>query len=202
MAWSDALELAAPWRCAGCGRLATALCPGCRGAIRRAAPRASVAPVDRVVVPWNYSGPARKLVLGLKLQGRRECALPLAQAMSEEVAAQGLVGSVLTWVPGRRAGIRRRGFDHAEVLARQLGVLRGLPVARLLERAGGALDQAGLSAPDRWRNLERAFAAVPCPVNVVLVDDLVTTGATIRACAVALVAAGATGVEVVAPCSA
>jgi predicted amidophosphoribosyltransferase len=122
--------------------------------------------------------------------------------MCRAVAERGLAASVVTWVPGRGADVRRRGFDHAEVLARSVATLLGLPVARCLERSGRTLDQAGLSATERWHNLEGAFVAGSAVSRPVVVDDVVTTGATIRSCALALVAGGAEHVDALVACCA
>jgi predicted amidophosphoribosyltransferase len=118
------------------------------------------------------------------------------------VRAQGVLGDVLTWVPGRARDIRDRGFDHAEILARTVASALRLPARRCLTRADARPDQAGLSAQERWRNLEGAFAAARRRGRLIVVDDLVTTGATAAACARALLAAGSGAVEVLAACSA
>ncbi|HYN36844.1 MAG TPA: phosphoribosyltransferase family protein [Actinomycetota bacterium] len=133
----------------------------------------------------------------------RSAAIPLVDAMATAVWRSGLAGSVLTWVPGRPAEERRRGFDHAHLLAQGLGRRLGLPVVPLLERTGSDRDQVGLSAEERRQNLVGAFRArSESLASVVLVDDVLTTGATASSCARALQAAGASSVEVVVACSA
>jgi ComF family protein len=155
-----------------------------------------------VLAPWAYEGAARALVLQLKLQGRRSTAAPLVEAMCREVTRRGLSAEAVTWVPGRAREARRRGFDHAEVLARDLARRLGLRPVRLLRRTRASCDQAGLGARERRANLAGAFASRSFSRPVVLVDDLVTTGATAAACAAALRAAGVPRVEVLAPCCA
>ena len=154
------------------------------------------------MVPWRYDGPVKGLVLDLKLRGLRAAAGPLIDVMAKAVWSRGLAGTALTWVPARAADVRRRGFDHAAVLAEGLADLLGLPTVPMLQRAGPAPDQVGLSAQDRRRNLERAFIARPTAGHVILVDDVITTGATLSACSKALIAAGAARVEAVVACSA
>ena len=193
--------LGAPVRCVGCGLPGSALCRGCGNGLGSAlVPQ--VPGADRVVVGWPYRGPARTLVLDLKLRGDRSAAAPLATAMIREVAAAGLMAEAVTWVPGRAHENRRRGLDHAGILAAHVGRALGLPVCPLLRRTGERPDQASLGAAERWANLHGAFAAAACPQKVALVDDLVTTGATAAACARALRDAGATRIEVLAACSA
>jgi predicted amidophosphoribosyltransferase len=149
------------------------------------------------IAAWAYEGPVRALILALKLRALRMAARPLVEGMTEMARGAGLQGAWVTWVPGRAAGIRERGFDHAEVLARGVAHGLGLRPCRLLGRRHPARDQASLSATDRVRNARGAFCARASPASVVLVDDLITTGATAAACAAALRAAGAARVELV-----
>jgi len=197
----ELVTLGAPARCAGCKRPGSRLCRACRDGLGR--PPVPVVPgVDHLVVGWPYEAGARSLVLDLKLKGDRGAAAPLADALVREVSGAGLTAEMVTWVPGRPIENRRRGLDHAGVLAAEVGRGLGLPVVPLLSRTGERPDQASLGAAERWANLQGAFVATDCPERVALVDDLVTTGATASACAQALRAAGATRVEVLAACSA
>jgi predicted amidophosphoribosyltransferase len=200
---TGALEvLLGPQRCAGCGAPPALLCPGCAGRLARPQTCGAIPHVARTVAPWAYEGAARSLVLALKVRGQRSAARPLSGGMARAVAVAGLEAGVATWVPGRRADVRRRGFDHAEVLARGVAREFGLPVRPLVERAREPPDQAGLPAAARRKNLVGVFRARPWHQVVVLVDDVVTTGATAGACAAALRAGGAPAVEVLAACRA
>jgi predicted amidophosphoribosyltransferase len=150
-----------------------------------------------VLAAFRYEGAARRLILNLKLGGNKPCAGPLAQGLAHVVLMRGLLADRVTWVPGRRADIRSRGFDHAAVVARSFAALVGLPAEPLLFRVGKTRDQAALSRLERLSNLDRAFSSAPCEGRIALVDDLLTTGATARACALALHRGGAGEVEVV-----
>lgn len=189
-------------RCVGCRRRAGVLCPACSADLRPADPREAPPSVDRILCALDYFGAARSLVLDLKLRGRKGAALPLATRMVDLLARSGARARAITWVPGRPPETRRRGFDHAAVLARAVGRRVGLPVRPLLERVGGVADQTTLSAAERWANLEGAFIARPCSEPALVVDDLVTTGATLSTCAQALIVAGCPGVEGLIACSA
>ena len=149
-----------------------------------------------------YEGAPRDLVLELKVRGVRSAAEPLARGLVDLVRREGCRGRIVTWVPGREAAARMRGFDHAEVIARLVAAELGLPVASLLAHRRATADQTGLSRADRRLNLAGAFSSRPIHGWVVLVDDVVTSGATAEACARALAAAGCNGVELLAACRA
>jgi predicted amidophosphoribosyltransferase len=182
-------------RCLACGGPGTSLCSSCRSSLRRSPQGPVPKGATAVAAAWAYEGPARALILTLKIRGLRGAAAPLIEGMVSAGRRVGLTGSVVTWVPAHRSDVRKRGFDHAEVLARGLAHEAGLQAHRLIRRRQASRDQASLSAPDRALNVRDAFGAYASPAGVVLVDDLITTGATAAACAHALRAAGARKVE-------
>lgn len=195
------VALAGPEWCAGCRAPGSALCPACRLAQPRPVGHEVPPGVDRIVAAFEYGGPVRDLVLALKLNGRRGAACPLAAAMCSAARTAGLVGTTVTWVPGRPGDIKVRGYDHAEVLATGVAAGLGLPATRALRRQRAVQDQSGLGAAERRTNLRGAFRARPVPgERLMVVDDLLTTGATAVACARALKAGGATGVELLVAC--
>jgi len=103
----------------------------------------------------------------------------------------------LTFVPSSRASMAERGFNTAHELARALSKVVRLPNVRLLRKIRETADQASLDRAGRRVNLAGAFVSAPAPSRVILVDDVMTTGATADACARALRAAGALDVLVV-----
>jgi competence protein ComFC len=161
--------------------------------------------VDRVVALLAYEGAGRELVARAKYRNRR-AALPwLAAAMAALVA--GVDVDLVTWVPTTPDRRRRRGFDQAELLARRVAARLGRPCRGVLRRLPGPA-QTGLPLAAR-RAAPRLVAASgpawswrrPVPLagaRVLLVDDVVTSGATATAAAVALRRAGAAGVVVLA----
>ena len=191
-------------RCTGCGRPGIAWCPPCAHRLPCPAPAVPVPGTARVLAAWPYEGAPRALILDLKVRGVRPAAAPLVDAMARAAARAGLAATVVGWVPGRRGDVRRRGFDHAAVLAHGVARRLGLPARPVLARVSGALDQAGLGASARRANARGAFAARIdlAGASVVVVDDLVTTGATLAACARALADAGAERVEGLVACRA
>lgn len=189
------LDLAGPPRCASCGLLGDVLCAACRETLVACPPLDAPPPLARLVAGLLYEGAARDLVLALKLRGVRTSAAPIVDALCASAWRDGVTGDVVTWVPGNRPEARRRGFDHAEVIARGVAARIGLPVVRLLEPSEGKRDQTGLSAAQRRENPKGAFVARPVHRRVVLVDDVMTTGTTICTCAAALLQAGAEAAE-------
>jgi predicted amidophosphoribosyltransferase len=159
-------------------------------------------PLARLSAAWHYEGAARSLVLGLKLQALRGNAEALADGMCRSAWRDGISGQVVTWVPGTPAGVRRRGYDHAEVLGRAVAARLGLPATPLLRLRRPRAGQTTLDAAQRRRNLKGAFVARRVHGQVVLVDDVMTTGTTICTCASALRRGGAGGVEGLVGCRA
>ena len=195
------VALFGPPRCVVCRHRADWLCATCRAAARPPQEDLVIRDVTRAVAPWAYEGGPRSLVLALKLRGLRGAAEPLVDAMVRCSGRSALDPTTITWVPARRRDKARRGFDHAEVLARGVAAGLGGTALPLLERRGHQADQAGLDRAHRLGNLRSAFVAADgVPGSVLLCDDLVTTGATAAACATALRSAGARRVEVLVAC--
>ncbi len=182
-----------PVACAGCGRLGGALCRQCVERAKR--PPASlcrpiVGSAMSVLAPFEYSGVVRDLVMGVKYRNSRQALPWLARELADACVAERIRVDVVTWAPTTRQRRRARGFDHAEQLARMLGAFVGIPALGLIERAGGHA-QTGRSAVDR-RTGPAFLARVPIAgERVLLVDDVLTTGATLRAAAAVLRGAGA-----------
>jgi ComF family protein len=179
-------------RCAGCGRSGPVLCRTCRFAL--AAPAALPTGGD-VIAALPFAGRPRAVVLGFKYGNRRQLGNHLAGLLVNRLLGAGVRPAdvdVVTWAPtsGRRR--RHRGFDQAELVARRVARQLGVPCERLLERRGPDAPQTGRRRADRL--LGPSFRASPRTVGrrVLVVDDVVTTGATLRSAAAALRHAGAT----------
>jgi ComF family protein len=196
MSLARLLSLLAPPLCVACGAVASVYQPLCRGCLRDLSWLGTSQPdAGAGVAVWaavSYEGPARALVRALKFRG----AVGLVDAMAAQMAGNAppdlLRGRSLVPVPLHRARRRRRGFNQAEEIATALGRRTGLPMANCLERAGGS-TQVGKGRSERLEALDglirlRPGAAVP--LRALLVDDVVTTGSTLAACAAALEAAG------------
>ena len=154
----------------------------------------------------NYNEAARNSVTAIKYKNRREYLDFYAEAMAQRYreTVKRWNPQVLTAVPIHPSRRRRRGFNQAEELAARLGKRLDIPVEnRLLLRTRKTAAQYGLSAADRLKNLQQAFAVrsgVKIPESVLLVDDIYTTGSTAEACSRALKAAGVRRVYVLVIC--
>jgi predicted amidophosphoribosyltransferase len=134
-----------------------------------------------------YDDDARRVITGVKNRDRRAAITQLADQLA--ALAPPVPELLVTWAPTSPARRAARGFDQAELLARAVARRLHRPVRPLLRRPPGA-PQAGRSAADR-RGGPRFVALRGCPSPVLLVDDVVTTGATLSAAAGALLGAGA-----------
>ena len=196
-------ELLFPATCAGCGRDGAIVCAACAAELT-ATPRLRLpTPCPHGLPPpyavADYAETTRALVLAYKEREAVALTRVLAAALASSIDAAARLtatspAAVIVAVPSTREALRRRGYDPVLRLAR--ATRRG-PVTPALAHVRDVHDSAGLSAASRRRNLDGALA-VPSRLvgrirgrTVVLVDDVVTTGATLAEAARALRAAGA-----------
>lgn len=190
-----------PPACAACGHPGREpFCEPCAGALLPA-PSFRVAGAARSIAVFEYGGPAAVAILRLKYDGRPEVGRALGLALRPRLRELEPFELVVP-VPIARRRLVERGYNQARELVRGLeaGDRRRLRPRALLRR-GGPRDQIGLDRDARLANLEGAFVPGPAPVEgarVVLIDDVVTTGATALSAVRVLRAAGAREVSVLA----
>lgn len=207
--WGNSLAAVAPPACFGCGDVAGAagpLCSACRGGLAWLSAEPVRLETDdglniEAWAPLAYRGGARALARALKFRGAVAIADTMAGQIAASVPPAMLEGSSLVPVPLHPARRRRRGFNQAERLARALAERAGVPVADCLARSGSRGTQMGRDRDDRLAALAGTVAVRrghEAPYRAVLVDDVLTTGATLLACAGALRAAGSREVRALA----
>ena len=202
------LELLMPPACAGCGRAGSLLCPACRSRLiapsnpkdRFFAPDAGIVVGDALLLAtaaFAYEGPMRRALAALKYTGASRMAPILAKESAPRLATLLTITGQATLVPVplHRERLRSRGYNQAELLARTLAKTANLPMRTVLERVRQTTKQHRLNRSARLHNLRGAFAAVESvPAAVILVDDIITTTATLEAGASVLREAGAQNV--------
>ena len=216
--WQDAalavLGLVLPVACVGCGRADRALCRGCRQRLEDEPHRVRLVAGVRLDAAFEYVGLVRTLLLELKLRGRVDLARPLGARFGRLVRtalAEAAPDTVLLRVPPSRRGVRRRGFDPVVLLLARGGVRWRVRRRRGLRRVGrGARapgDRSGAGQKERSA-VERVAATVGtlravgvAGRDVVVVDDVVTTGVTMAEAVRAVRAAGGRVVRCVAVAS-
>jgi ComF family protein len=212
-----ALDLLFPRWCVGCGREGDFICPSCLRSLPRImpplCPRCGLpqssdnlcpsclggqAEIDGIRAPFRFDGVVRQAVHQLKYRNLRALAGLLAQLLNDYLLANPVPGEVLVPVPLHPKRLRERGYNQSRLLAGELGKLAGLPVVDdCLVRERHSLPQARTaSVGERRGNVAGAFACRRRLEGgqVILIDDVATSGATLDACARALKETGAASV--------
>jgi ComF family protein len=201
------IDVLLPPSCAGCGRYGSLLCDACRASFRSASPAAvTFVQADPAIVvgealtlavaAFRYEGRLRRALQRLKYGGSARLADPLAAAALPALHRLLALTGPLPLVPIPVHAVRRRerGYNQAALLARSLSRRTGLAAYELLTRELATTKQHQLDRAGRLRNLRGAFAVMRGarpPPAVILVDDILTTSATLETCARTLRAAGA-----------
>ena len=210
--YASGLDLLYPPRCGGCGTAGEGwLCPTCSTRVERIPPNLHR---QRLMLdhPWDhiqvdvvsavrYAPPVREAIHSIKYDGARDVIPALAGYLVEVWQALSLQADFITPIPLHPQGMRERGYNQSEELAKHLSQQVGTPVeTRALIRARHTRQQAQLNPAERRMNVRGAFngAVMVCVgKHIMLLDDVTTTGATLRECASALLDAGAARVSAI-----
>ena len=213
------LDFVLPQSCLCCGLPGDALCVPCRDRWPRVVPPycpiCGLPQVDARACPdcskqdfilsslrsvFIFEKQVRVAILQFKYRNLRTLARPLAEALSVYLSAHPLPVDALVPVPLHPRKMRQRGYNQSALLTGELAKLTGLPVAGgiLLKHLNTPAQASLARAGQRRLNVEHAFAAgrnLPPNLNILLIDDIATTGATLNACARTLKEAGAASVR-------
>lgn len=198
--WERVLCWFFPARCLGCGKTVIPqrlFCPDCEKDL-------PPVPIDRqlfletgtmlrVLAPLPYEEGFRKTLHRLKFQEEWGLCKPLGQLMGETAREFSEPFSLVTCVPMSSKKLRKRGYNQSALLAKAVAQELGLPFREGLEQVRETQTQHWLTRPQRADNVRDAYRGKRLVLGerVLLVDDIVTTGATLRSCAGALYQAGA-----------
>ncbi len=182
----EALSVVSPVECAGCGLPDHALCDDCLAALSPAVTPRTLPDGSTVFTALRYEGAVRRMILALKESGRTDIAKPLGVALAAAISRAVQPGAEVIAVPSSSA--RRRGYDPVPMLCRRAG----FEASRILVHDRTVERQKTLGRAEREQNLQGSLRARRSLVGhrIVLVDDVVTTGATLVEAARAVTEAG------------
>ena len=193
-----------PSRCAFCRRLTqdrAALCPHCREKLpyTGSAARQNFPHLDDCCSPLYYVDNVRSSLLRYKFGGASMYAAVYGEILAKCIDENHISCDSITWAPLSRQRLRKRGYDQARLLAEATAKMLSIPCVPMLRKLRNNPAQSGTgSAEKRRQNVKNVYAALPdAPIRgrrILLVDDIVTTGATLSACAEVLRKAGAESV--------
>jgi len=202
--WSrHLLQLFFPPRCVACGQRSELLCASCIALVRLQHPTSlahlgDIYPLSGVRSAAEFAGPMRKAIHQFKYGGMRALAPTLGRILVDVWCQDPYPADLIVPVPLHPSRLRQRGYNQSALLAYELGRHTGLAVSdQILTRRVATRPQVGLKARERLLNVRGAFACQSTAIrglSVVVIDDVMTTGATLRACAEALLTSGASQV--------
>jgi competence protein ComFC len=191
------LDILAPYNCLACGREGDLLCFSCLSELPPAPPfDHPLRCLSKVQAATPYQGTAKNLVWQLKASGAQAAARLIVKAMADRFQLPH--GALIVPAPTATAHVRQRGYDQARLLAKNLSRQTGLVHLDCLRRQG-QIHQVGASRQQRARQLSQVFyirrPQLIKNASIILVDDVITTGATLETAATTLLAAGAAEVS-------
>lgn len=212
--WSALAALLFPSRCLGCGRRDVDLCASCRAALprlpERRCPTCAASPgtlgvcddcrsrdiaLDGVRVEYAFTGAVRTAIHRLKYRHGTYLVPTLRDLCLDALTVRPLAPDAIAAVPISPKRLRQRGYNQSQLIAEAVGTATGTIVIQALTRIREGQSQTRLDAIGRRENVRGAFALAPAidveGRRLLLVDDVMTTGATLNACAAALKSGGA-----------
>jgi competence protein ComFC len=169
------------------------ICPDCRGRVFY---------YERAYSCFEYNGMGKKLIYKLKYEGKVQLAKVIAGLMIERLQNERLAIDAVVPVPMHESKLEARGFNQSLIIAQELGERMDKPVADCLKRAKETKEQYNLDRNQRYSNINGAFSVklsynIGKYMDILLVDDIYTTGSTVNECSKVLKEAGAEKVYVI-----
>lgn len=169
-------------KCPLCGRLVEdyGLCQECISLINKdPAYYYDIEDLDDLIVSSTYSGIMRRLIIDFKFKGKLSYGEIISEIMTEKILEKNLKGQVITYVPMHWKKEGERGYNQSKILAEKIARNLDLPCQDVFEKVLDTKFQVGLKKFDREENLRDAFHVKNYAQEIIIVDDVITTGATI-----------------------
>ena len=206
------LRLIFPERCIVCRRFIPQgyICPQCEGEDTAVTVKLNISSgkgsrLIKVFVPHRYEGNYRQNIHRFKFDGNYHKGKAIAKLIADRVPAEAFEGAdYITYVPLGKETYRQRGYNQAEVIAKELSKLTAIPTRDYITKVKQNKPQHSLSAKERKKNVKGVFALKEDikGQKIILVDDIITTGETVRECAKLLFKGGAEEVTCICAASA
>lgn len=187
------MDVILPRSCLGCGKEGKYVCEQCDLFLSEATSIFPKGDLEELVSGWEYDGLIKEVILKIKYNGVFDA---INELVEKALAIRELylpADIVITFVPMFKKKERQRGFNQAEIIARKVGKMTRKEVLPLLEKMKDTSSQTELDKAERLANVRGSFRrkeGAICPNNVLLVDDVWTSGATMRECAKVLKKSG------------
>ena len=169
-------------KCPLCGRVVEdyGLCHECIGMINKdPAYYYDIEGLDDLIVSSTYSGIMRRLIIDFKFKGKLSYGEIISEIMTEKILEKNLKDQVITYVPMHKKKEGERGYNQSKILAEKIARNLDLPCQDVFEKVIDTKFQVGLKKFDREENLRDAFEVKNYAEEIIIVDDVITTGETI-----------------------
>ena len=168
--------------CPVCGKIVKnyGLCPSCYELVNKNPTfYYDIEGLDDLMVSSTYAGIMRRLIIDFKFKGKLSYGEIISEIMIEKLLERNLSEVVLTFVPMHPRRERERGYNQSKILAETIGKKLDLKYQEVFEKVKDTKFQVGLKKDQRQENLKNAFAVKKTPEEIIIVDDVITTGTTI-----------------------
>lgn len=135
--------------------------------------------LDDLIVASTYSGLMRRLIIDFKFKGKLSYGEIISEIMTEKILEKNLNEEVISFVPMHKKKERERGYNQSEILARKIAKSLDLDCIDVFQKVVDTKFQVALKKMEREENLNDAFVVKSTPEEIIIVDDVITTGATI-----------------------
>lgn len=179
------------------------ICATCEGNIKICKDKFNMKVNDRWCICYSsayYSESMMELILKLKYKSSFKAGEVIAGYMRDTIFNNGIEFDIITYVPMTKKSIKKRGYNQSEYLARLLGKYLDKPVIPYLDKVKDTKDQIGLGKINRWNNMQGSFRINNKHSienkNILMIDDVLTTGATVFHCCSELIKGGARKINI------